>query len=61
MTKPDPEEARRRKEHLETLRREAEEIFERQGAKIAARRQAEEVRQERKRKLLRLLTFGRAA
>jgi hypothetical protein len=61
MTKRDPEEERLRRERLAARVREAEEVFERQGARTAARRRAEEARQERRRSLVRLLTFGRAA
>jgi hypothetical protein len=61
MTKRDREELRRLEEQAEAWRREAEEIFARSRAKIQARREAEEARRERRRRILRLLTFGRAA
>ena len=61
MAKRDPGEQRRRMERLAAGVREAEETFERQGAKIAARRRADEARLERRRRLLRLLTFGHVA
>jgi hypothetical protein len=61
MTRPDPEERRRRDALAEARRREADEIFERARVKIEARRRAEEERRERRRRIVRLLTFGRVA
>jgi hypothetical protein len=61
MANPDHDELRRRKELSEARRRMTDEIFERQRAQIDARRRAEDARGERRRRILRLLTFGRAA
>jgi hypothetical protein len=61
MAKPDPEEMRRMKELSAARRREADEIFARYRAKIAAWREEDEKREERRRRILRRLTFRRAS
>jgi hypothetical protein len=61
VAKPDPEELRRLEALSEARRREADEIFARSRVKIEARRRAEEGRRERRRRILRVLTFGRDA
>ena len=61
LGKPTRDELRRLHEEWEAKRREAEEIFAQVGTRIEARRLAEEARRERRRRIVRLLTFGRAA
>ena len=60
MAKLDPEERRRLDELIAARGREADEIFDRYRAKIAAWHEADEKREERRRRILRRLTFGRA-
>jgi hypothetical protein len=61
MAKRNDERRRELREYAEAKRREADEIFARVNARIEARKRAEEERRERRRRLLRFLTFGRAA
>jgi hypothetical protein len=56
----DPEQRRRLDALIEAKGREADEIFTRAGAKIEARHLAHHARQERRRRILRLLRIHRA-